>query len=153
MEIERKWLLKELPKARLVEHGFVEQFYVSVEPEVRLRRSEVLDGKERIPYRLAIKGNGTLVREEIQVAVPQEFYEQVRNLIGKDPISKEVWTFNLDGYKLEVSKVENQFLYAEIEFDTVEQANAYVMPLVDAVEVTNDPAYKMKNYWRRTRLA
>lgn len=152
MEIERKWLLKTLPQAKMVEHGFVEQFYVSVEPEVRLRKCEVLNGKNRVPYRLAIKGNGNLAREEIQLAVPQDFYEQVRNFVGKIPISKEIWTFNLEGYKLEVSNVEDEFLYAEIEFETEEQANNYIMPLADAVEVTNDPNYKMKNYWKRTRF-
>lgn len=152
MEIERKWLLNTLPQAKMIEHGFVEQFYISTEPEVRLRRCEVLQGKNRIPYRLAVKSNGTLSREEIQLEVPQEFYEQVKQFVGKPPILKETWTFNLEGYKLEVSNVENRFLYAEIEFETEEQAEAYVMPIVDAVEVTNNPNYKMKNYWKRTRF-
>lgn len=46
---------------------------------------------------------------------------------------------------------DGAFIYAEIEFETEEQARNYQPPIDDAVEVTDNPEYKMKNYWLRTR--
>lgn len=44
MEIERKWILQRVPtEFRLVKNSQVEQFYVSTNPEVRLRHNPVED--------------------------------------------------------------------------------------------------------------
>ena len=46
---------------------------------------------------------------------------------------------------------DGAFIYAEIEFESEEQARDYQFPIDDAIEVTDDSNYKMKNYWLRTR--
>ena len=45
-------------------------------------------------------------------------------------------------------------MYAEVEFETEEDADNYVFPWPELIirEVTNEKEYKMKNYWKRTRL-
>lgn len=149
MEIERKWILKEVPtNLPLVRHSQVEQFYVSINPEVRLRHNP----ESSEPYRITIKGEGTLSREEIETKISENFYNKLKDFVGREPIQKDYSIFNCGGYPLAVSVVDNgAFIYAEIEFETEEQARNYELPIADAVEVTYDSNYKMKNYWLRTR--
>lgn len=149
MEIERKWILKELPKGlRELKHSQVEQIYLSIEPEVRLRKNV----NSIKPYKLTVKGEGLLSREEIETHVTQAFYEEIERFIGKPAIKKDFYVYNCEGYKLEVSIVDDgKFIYAEVEFDSEEQAKNYILPIPDAVEVTSNPEYKMKNYWLKTR--
>lgn len=145
MEIERKWILNRVPtEFKQIVHTQTEQFYISTNPEVRLR----YDPTSPYPFRLTIKGEGTLIREEIQ----EDFFNEVKKFVGKSPIKKDYYFFNCGGYPLEVSIVDDgAFIYAEIEFETEEQARNYQLPIGDAVEVTDNPEYKMKNYWLRTR--
>lgn len=160
MEIERKWIVDDIEKfceqltaAKIVGQYKIDQFYVSIDPEVRCRKAVTLYGPDKIPYELSIKSNGDLSRTEIEQSIFSSFYEEAKLFVGLPPISKDYAIYNLDGYKLEVSTVENRFTYIEIEFDSEEQAMEYHLPFVDCVtEVTNNAEYKMKNYWKKTRL-
>ena len=149
MEIERKWILNRVPtEFKQIVHTQTEQLYLSTSPEVHLR----YDPTSPYPFRLTIKGEGTLTREEIQEEVSEDFFNEVKKFVGKSPIKKDYYFFNRGGYPLEVSIVDDgAFIYAEIEFETEEQARNYQLPIGDAVEVTDNPEYKMKNYWLRTR--
>lgn len=149
MEIERKWILQKVPtEFRLVRNTQMEQFYVSTNPEVRLRHNPASNE----PFRITVKGEGTLSREEIETKVSENFYNKLKDFVGKPPITKDYSIFNCGGYPLAVSVVDNgAFIYAEIEFESEEQARNYQLPIDDAVEVTEDSSYKMKNYWLRTR--
>lgn len=149
MEIERKWILQRVPtEFRLVKNSHVEQFYVSTNPEVRLRHNPA--SKE--PFRITVKGEGSLTREEIETEISEDFYNQLKDFVGKPPIKKNYSVFNCGGYPLTVSVVDDgAFIYAEIEFESEEQARDYQFPIDDAIEVTDDSNYKMKNYWLRTR--
>lgn len=149
MEIERKWILQKVPtEFRLVRNTQMEQFYVSTNPEVRLRHNPASNE----PFRITVKGEGTLSREEIETKVSENFYNKLKDFVGKPPITKDYSIFNCGGYPLAVSVVDNGvFIYAEVEFESEEQARNYQLPIDDAVEVTDNPEYKMKNYWLRTR--
>lgn len=149
MEIERKWILKRVPtEFKLVRNSQVEQFYVSTNPEVRLRYNPASSE----PFRITVKGEGTLSREEIETEISEDFYNQLKDFVNKPPIKKDYSIFNCGGYPLAVSIVDNgAFIYAEIEFETEEQARSYQLPIDDAVEVTEKSEYKMKNYWLKTR--
>lgn len=162
LEIERKWLLRTLPMVPADEKFWIEQFYISLEPEVRLRRCMPNGNYEnRIPYRMAIKGNGSLSRAEIQTAVDEDFYNQALDFINLDPIEKHHLNYkDVDGYEVsiavvleDVNKGRTGFTYAEVEFETEEEALAYKFPWPEIVieEVTDKPEWKMKNYWQRTR--
>lgn len=149
MEIERKWLLDKLPDdLPVIKYGLVEQSYISINPEVRLRKTQFNDETK---YYLTLKGDGSLIREEVEIELLTQQYEILKSFIKKSPIKKEQWIFNLNGYKFEVSNVDNRFLYGEIEFETIEQAEAFQMPLDKAVEITNNSSYKMKNYWNKNK--
>ena len=43
-------------------------------------------------------------------------------------------------------------MYAEVEFESVEAAEKFVVPDFLGKEVTYDNYWKMNNYWKRTRL-
>ena len=60
MEIERKYLLKELPELEKFEFHKIEQAYLCTGPVVRVRR-------EDDSYYMTYKGGGMLAREEKQM--------------------------------------------------------------------------------------
>lgn len=76
MEIERKWILNRVPtEFKQIVHTQTEQLYLSTSPEVRLRHNPA----SPYPFRLTIKGEGTLTREEIQEEVSEDFFNEVKS--------------------------------------------------------------------------
>lgn len=154
MEIERKWLLKKLPQQLPKGKYFIEQFYLSLEPEVRLRRA-VPNGDyvPKVPYRIAIKGSGDLSRIEIQSPVTEDFYAQAREFVNLQTVEKHLLEYEVDEHELSIAVVltGEGFIYAEVEFETEEEALAYQFPWPELIEkeVTYDSEYKMKNVWRK----
>lgn len=156
MEIERKFLLSELPKnLNLLLHATIEQSYVSCgEPEVRIRKKVLVDTTS---YILCFKSNGDIIRSEHEIDITQSHYESLLEFCPGVPITKDYYVFDLNGYKLECSIVDKgkqtEFIYAEIEFDSVHSAELFPYAHLLGKEVTFDPTYKMKNFWKRTRLS
>lgn len=155
MEIERKFRLEQFPEQLpLLETSEVEQGYLSVTPAVRIR-SKTINGKTN--YMLCIKGKGTLVREEVELPLEKEAFERLKNLLPGEMIRKEFRVYKLyGGYELECSLVdsgsETEFMYAEVEFDSVEDANAFIPPDFLGEDITELPGSSMSAYWQRTRL-
>lgn len=155
MEIERKFLIDRFPESLPLESECeMRQIYISVMPTVRARSKKVGD-KET--FRLTVKGSGELCREEIETSVTREQFEALCRVAEKEPIRKLKRCYKLpDGLLLECSLVdegtENEFMYAEVEFESVAAAEAFVPPEYLGKEVTYDNSWKMNNYWKRTRL-
>lgn len=160
MEIERKFLLRSQPVGMvLIGSTTDKQYYFSVNPEVRIRKKVDVNG--RAEYRLTFKGEGSLVRKEQEISIAADDFDGLVDIINEcynaDPIRKEYKVYALpDGKRVEVSTVDSTFTYCEVEFNTVHEANTWKIPdeLLPYVieEVTDKPEYKMKNYWKRTRL-
>lgn len=155
MEIERKFLFDKIPKElSIVKKYYVEQGYLSIEPEVRIRKKQ---SDSEALYIICIKSNGELIREEVEINIPQGQYNTLKNIIDKEFITKEFYEFKLyDGNILEFSIVDKEmateFMYGEVEFMSVEDANNFKVPEFFGQEVTYDKDYKMKNYWKKTRI-
>lgn len=158
MEIERKFLLKSLPDLKPDSRSHVLIGYVDTDPVVRIYSREELIGEQKgkMTYRMTIKGHGQLVRAEIECDIPANFFKKTAAFIGNDLIVKDYYVYTHNGHTLEVSLVdpgtENEFLYGEVEFESVEEAMAYEWPFEGAVDVTKDDSFKMNRYWERTRL-
>ena len=64
--------------------------------------------------------------------------------------------FGSSDIEIEITKVDpgssNEFIYAEVEFDSEKDAQEFSFPL-NSIEITYDPKYKMKSYWNKTRKA
>ena len=156
MEIERKFLIKDKPPIIPVKHFHTKQAYISVNPEVRVREKFGVDEWSKCgdPYKITIKGNGTLAREEIETSIDEEFYNKILKFVGHNPISKDYYVYHYNGYIVEVSNVDfGAFMYAEVEFDSIEEANNFVWPWPKILisEETENPEFKMKNYWIKSR--
>lgn len=164
MEIERKWLfnINDVPIGLSNTITHYNQAYISVEPEVRIRSKTVesaIYDKCSTTYALCIKGSGTLTRHEIQRSITKEEFEalkEVGNLTEKMFIRKYYYSIPIDKYLLTVSIVDEgtntEFCYGEIEFKSEKEALDFNPPEWFGKEVTDDLNYKMKNYWKRTRL-
>ena len=156
MEIERKWLLRQLPLLKPESEKWVNQFYLSTEPEIRLRSARYLNAPGTWEYFITIKGDGDLTREEIESTIDGRFYLLALDMYNCQEIYKRFLIYTVNDKKVEVSVVLNQpnFIYAEVEFASEEEANAYEFPWQDIVEkeVTYDSEYKMKNYWQHLSI-
>lgn len=161
MEIERKWLVHGWPqdgrKPTRIWH--MDQGYLSVRPTVRIRREALEGGKTELV--LCFKGAGTLSREEIETNISAELFGKLEHLIGKPLIPKTRRCYTLeDGLVLEVNEVDagqpTAFWYAEVEFETEQQALAWLPAEAGlaeylAHEVTGQRGVSMGEYWARTR--
>ncbi len=155
-EIERKFLIDAFPAhLPLLEEATVWQGYISSEPVVRIRKKETPAGAG---YRLCFKSKGTLVRTEVEMDLTAEKFEALTALLEVPLIRKDFRVYRLeDGSRLECSLVDKDaataFYYAEVEFNTEEEARAFVPPAFLGEEKTEDPAFTMSHYWERKKAA
>jgi len=157
MEIERKFLIAgfpdELPELR---RAVVEQGYLATDPVVRIRKTSPSQGAPG--YMLCFKGEGTLVRREIELPLTEMVFEELCALLKKPMIHKEFRVYALPGgLQLECSRVSfsadgKVFWYAEVEFESIAQANAFFPPPFLLREVTEDPSFTMRALWERMKL-
>ncbi|MEG1074178.1 MAG: CYTH domain-containing protein [Ruthenibacterium sp.] len=156
MEIERKWLVDGFPADGtwpLLKEAAVWQGYIATAPVVRIRESRTED---KSTYVLCFKGKGTLAREEIETDISQELFDKLTVFTGKDLVRKDYKVYLLPGGEhLEVSLVDagraSAFYYAEVEFDTLAAAHAFVPPAYLGAEKTESADFSMSAYWKKTR--
>ena len=156
MEIERRFLAPHPPELPVLRRLLVEQSYLTLLPEVRIRRCRSLGPDAGLLFDLTIKSQGGLVRQEIIKSLTEEEYAALLPMAGGPPIQKDYTALDLDGLVLECSVVDRdlptRYSYAEIEFPTVEEARAFQPPDWLGREVTEDASFRMARYWARTRL-
>lgn len=149
MEIERKFLIKKLPE-NLKEYPFhiIEQAYLCTDPVVRVRRQDD-------EYYMTYKGKGLLAREEVNLPLNQSAYEHLKekadgNIISKTryliPDSDGIHTIELDVF----DKPFAPLVLAEVEFESIEAADAYQMPGWFREDVTDQHAYHNSNMSKRS---
>lgn len=143
MEIERKYLIKELP-LNLSEYSYhkIEQGYLCTSPVIRIRRQDN-------DYYLTYKSGGLMVREEYNLPLTKEAYESLRPKIEGILISKTRYLIPLDEkhtIELDIFDGEYKGLYlAEVEFQTEEDANAFEKPEWFGEDVTFSSLYHNSN--------
>ncbi len=140
MEIERKFLIKSLPDS-LESYSFhlIEQGYLSTDPVVRVRR-------EDDDYYMTYKGKGLLAREEYNLPLNKEAYDHLLKKADGNIITKKRYLIPIEGTSLtiELDIFEGLFkgtVIAEVEFDTLEEAEAFNPPDWFDSDVTNDRHY------------
>lgn len=147
MEIERKFLPLHLPEnLESYPHRTIEQGYLCTDPVVRVRRS----GEK---FTLTYKGGGMMARREENLPLSEEGY---RHLVAKadgNIISKVRYCIPYGRYTIELDVFAPPFaplIMAEVEFPSVEEAEAFVPPDWFGTDVTFDPAYHNSNMSKRT---
>lgn len=139
MEIERKYLIKNLPE-NLAQYPckHIEQGYLNTAPVVRIRRSND-------KYTLSYKGEGLMVREEYNLPLTAEAFAHLKEKIDGILIKKcrymipyaEKYTIELDIFEGELAPL----ILAEVEFETEEEANTFIPPQWFGEDVTFSTKY------------
>ena len=125
MEIERKFLLKELPsdlENYPVRH--LEQGYLCTGPVVRIR-------KDNDKYELTYKAKGMMVREEYNLPLTKEAYEHLKGKIDGRLIIKKRYMIPFEKYTIELDIFKGELApltLAEVEFESEEEANSFCPP-------------------------
>lgn len=139
MEIERKYLLKQLP-THLENYSFhlIEQAYLCTSPVVRVRRQDNT-------YYLTYKGGGLLMREEYNLPLDQKSYEHLKAKADGQIITKKRYLIPLENsYTAELDIFSGEYsglILAEVEFPTKEASDQFIPPDWFGTEVTFDPRY------------
>ena len=139
MEIERKYLVRRLPDdLSKNEAKKIAQGYLCTDPVVRIRRSN--DN-----YYMTYKGDGLMVREEYNLPLTREAYEHLLPKIDGLLIAKTRYLIPLtDRLTAELDVFEgvlSALTLVEVEFDSVEEANAFVPPEWFGEDVTESGKY------------
>ncbi len=148
MEIERKYLVKQLPD-HLSDYPCheIEQGYLSTEPVIRIRR-------EDDTYYLTYKSKGLMVREEYNLPLTADSYAHLRGKIDGILICKTrcVIPFT-DDLKIELDLFHQDYegLYlAEVEFPTEEMARQFTPPSWFGEDVTFSQQYQNSTLSQKT---
>ena len=156
MEIERKFTIKQLP-ADLESYDFhmIEQAYLNTAPVIRVR-------KQDDEYFLTYKGKGLMAREEYNLPLDEASYQHLLEKADGNVISKKRYLipinnpqFSSDFVPLDTPSLMIELdvfappfaplIMAEVEFPSVEMANAFISPDWFDEDVTNDPSYHNSN--------
>ena len=139
MEIERKFLITELPE-NLTQYNCrrIEQGYLCTAPMVRIRRQDE-------EYYLTYKSKGMMVREEYNLPLTAEAYAHLREKTDGNLISKQRYLIPLnETLTAELDIFDAPFaplMLAEVEFSSEEEANSFVPPAWFGEDVTFSGKY------------
>lgn len=152
MEIEKKYTIKTLPQ-NLENYPckIIEQAYLNTSPVVRIRQSND-------SYYLTYKGSGLMAREEYNLPLDEESYHHLLTKADGNIISKKRYVIPLENpqfddsyYPLTAPELSIELdifappftplIMAEVEFSSMEMANAFIPPAWFDKDVTNDPEY------------
>lgn len=141
MEIERKFLIKQIPKdCTSFPCRQIEQAYLNTDPVVRVRR----DNED---YYLTYKGKGLLSREEYNLPLNKEDYEHLLSKADGIILTKKRYMIPVPGNEhltIELDVFEghyNGLILAEVEFFTEEEAKAFNPPSWFGEDVTFSGEY------------
>lgn len=147
MEIERKYLVKHVPEdLESYEQKRISQGYICTNPVVRIRRSNE-------EYYLTYKSRGLMAREEYEMPLTAEAFEHMLPKIDGILIDKIRYMIPLDEKHVAELDIFQGILaplrLVEVEFESIEEANAFVPPEWFGDDVTNSGEYHNSNLCKR----
>lgn len=145
MEIERKFLTKQLP-ANLEQypHKEIKQAYLCTNPVVRIRQH----GED---YILTYKGRGMMVREEYNLPLNKEAFLHMLPKADGNIIEKIRYEIPYECnqmpllIELDLFTSPGKLVMAEVEFPNEDAAHDFIAPEWFGEEVTDNPAYHNSN--------
>ena len=134
MEIEKKFTIKQLPAdLDKYDHHMIEQAYLTTSPTIRVRRE---DDRYYMTYKGVGSSNTSLSHEEYNLPLTAEAYETIRKKRVLIPCGSH--TIELDIF----DEPFRPLIIAEVEFPSVEEAEAFVPPGWFDEEVTDRWEYR-----------
>lgn len=142
MEIEKKYLIKALPdNLDKYNYHIIEQAYLTTKPTIRVRR-------EDDEYYMTYKGSGAndtpLAHTEYNLPLNKESYETLKDKADGNIITKKRVLIPYQSYTIELDIFDEPFapmVFAEVEFDSVEDAESFTAPDWFDKEVTGQKEY------------
>lgn len=150
MEIERKYLIKEIPfnldnyKKRRIEQG-----YLSTEPVVRVRQ-------DNDNYYLTYKSAGFIAREEYNLPLTKDSYEHLIEKSDGIVLTKDRYEIPLDEtHIIELDIFHGHYeglILAEVEFASIEESDSFTPPQWFGEDVSMSSKYHNSNLSKGTSL-
>jgi adenylate cyclase len=144
IEVERKWLVQDLPNLSGCEGKEVIQGYIAIAAdgtEVRLRQTDGTCFQ-------TVKSEGGLVRDEIEVELSHEQFETLWPATAGRRLEKTRYTLRWADKKVEVDVYHSSLaglIVAEVEFPSASESRWFAPPPWFGAEVTEDEHYKNAN--------
>lgn len=139
MEIERKFLLKEVPDLSHCPHKKIVQGYLSTDPVIRIRQM----GNT---FCLCMKSQGHMIREEFELNITKEQFDNLWQKVDYSPIEKERYFIPLDQHlTAELDVYFNHLdglVTVEVEFSSPVSASHFTPPTWFGEDITHDNRYK-----------
>jgi len=139
MEIERKFLVKQVPISHhMCNKMKLLQGYISLDPALRLRSS----GDK---YIFTFKSGQGLSREEFESVLTKEQFDNLWVLVSGNNIEKDRYNIPLENDLIAELDIYHGrlagFATVEVEFSSIDQANAFNPPDWFGEDVTDDIRY------------
>ena len=143
MEIEKKYLVKYLPEnLEIYEQKRISQGYLCTNPVVRIRRSNE-------DYFITYKSRGLMAREEYEMPLTAEAFEHLLPKIDGILIDKIRYMIPLESHLVAELDIFQGTLaplrLVEVEFESIEAAEAFEAPDWFGDDVTNSGEYHNSN--------
>ncbi|MDF2613230.1 MAG: adenylate cyclase [Clostridia bacterium] len=142
MEIERKFLVKELPLLQQYKNEMIIQAYISTDPVIRIRQTGSI-------YCLTVKSAGHMIREEFELPITKEQFTSLWSKTESPAIEKTRYFIPIENSlmaELDIFKGHLQGLITvEVEFSSAKDASCFKSPVWFGEDITHDKRYK-NNY-------
>lgn len=135
MEIERKFLVDKIPEDLSAYEALkIEQAYLCTAPVVRVRRSND-------DFYMTYKSKGLLAREEHNLPLTEEGYYHLLEKADGHVLTKTRYNIPIEGTALIIeldvfSGYYEGLVLAEVEFESEEEARAFIPPVWFGEDVT-----------------
>ena len=152
LEIEKKYLVNNLAQVMQnvdldnVKKIEIEQGYISSNPTIRIRK---YNNEYCITYKARTKSgvsDDVIVNREIELPLTKESYEHMLSKIDYNLVSKTRYKIDLeDGLVAELDVFHGKLkglVMVEVEFDSVDKANAFKKPIWFGEDVSSERKYK-----------
>lgn len=140
MEIERKFKVEKLPNLQNVKKAKIIQAYLNTDSEPTLRIRKYND-EYLLTYKYSKKDNGINVCNEVELPITEECFNNLLTKIEGNIIEKTRYFINEIELDIFEGKYEGLIL-AEVEFESIEDANRYNKPNWLGEDVTKDKNYR-----------
>ncbi len=141
MEIEKKYTVKELPDLSKYAFHEIEQAYINRRPTMRIRRQDD-------EYFFTYKGEGLMAREEYNLMLNEESYYHLKEKADGKVIEKTRYLIPYGKYTIELDVFKGDLaplIIAEVEFESVDEAETFTPPEWFDKDVTGDASYQNSN--------
>lgn len=149
-EIERKWLVRDVPRLDTLKREHIVQGYLAISPdgtEVRIRRK----GAKCFE---TVKHKGALTRDEIEVEISHDQFRVLWPVTAGRRLEKIRYRVPWKGFQLELDVYEGPLaglVIVELEFTSAQASKRFPPPAWFGKEVTEDVRYKNSNLAKRLK--